>query len=73
MARALRQMDLDNEIISLNYMGVVNIDVRLEKHSRLKECRQFLIARLRCLQLMFTNGISFWTKKVEGSDIQKPY
>ena len=66
---------MNNQIISCNYMGVVflRVKVRTEGHQGMKECRQFLITRLRSLELMFTNGISFWVRKIEGSQIDEPY
>ena len=34
---------------------------------KVKKCRQFLVRKTKSLELMFTNGLNFWTQIITNS------
>ena len=38
-----------------------------------KEVRQFMVRRKRHLEIIYTNGLEYWTEKVDKSEVKHPY
>jgi hypothetical protein len=57
----------DNEICELVYMGK-----SLKLDAKNKAFTQFLVRRQKSLEIMFTNGLYFWSEYVPDSDASHP-
>ena len=38
-----------------------------------KEVRQFMVRRKRHLEIVYTNGLEYWTERVDKSEVKHPY
>jgi hypothetical protein len=57
-----------NEVMELIYMGLSD---KLDKKK--KQFRKFLVRRQRSLEIMFTNGLYYWSEMVPNSEIKHPF
>lgn len=78
----LQKLREENEILEIQYMGKTEIQKQVpdyqnltqqEKANTKKVYRQFLVRRKRHLEIMLTNGLTFWTEQVPQSKVTKPY
>jgi len=67
-----KKLDLENEIQELQYMGVTELKLK-SSYEKIKECRMFLVRRLMSVEIMYTNGLTLWTRTVQGSHVKKPW
>lgn len=68
----------NNEILELIYMGKVSIDKERSAESqsptnKAKSARQFLVRRIRSLEVMFTNGLTHWVEPIPNSEVEYPF
>jgi len=38
-----------------------------------KEYRQFMVRKLRHLEIIYTDGLEYWTEQVDKSEVKPPY
>ena len=54
-------------------MKVKDDEVSEYKFDQLKEYRQFMVRRKKHLEIIYTNGITYWSEIVEKSAVNHPY
>ena len=59
--------------ISKQLVKVKDDEVSEYKFDQLKEYRQFMVRRKKHLEIIYTNGITYWSEIVEKSAVNHPY
>lgn len=70
--KQIEELEKNNEVMELIYMGKVDIN-RDVPDTKPKYIRQFLIRRLRSLEIMFTNGLTHQVEPVPNSEVKYPF
>ena len=70
--KQLEELEKNNEVMELIYMGKVDVNEDVP-NTKAKFVRQFLIRRLRSLEIMFTNGLTHQVDPVPNSEVKYPF